>query len=61
MGTGDSKTWRPMSVHFPADLRFTPWAVRALISSRLVVFKVFVRMKTGRGTSFASKNSIAWN
>jgi hypothetical protein len=59
MGTGDSKTWRPTSVHFPADLRFTPRAVRALTSSLRDDFRVFVRMKTGRGTSFASKNSIA--
>ena len=60
MGTEDSKIWRPTSVHFPADLRLTPLAVRELTSSRLVVLRVLVRMNTGLGTSFASKNSIAY-
>jgi hypothetical protein len=60
MGTGDSNICRPTSVHFPADRRLTPREVSELTSSLRVVLSVFVRMKTGLGTSFASKNSRAY-
>lgn len=59
MGTVLSNTWRPTFVHFPMGSRLTPRLISVCASSRLRVRRVFVRIVTGLGSSFASKNSIA--
>ena len=60
IGTLLSKTCKPTFVHLPMGSRFTPRLTSACARSLRLVRRVFVRMVTGRGTSFASKNSIAY-
>ena len=60
IGTLLSNTWSPTLVHLPIGSKLTPRLIRACAKSRRLVRRVFVRMVTGRGTSFASKNSMAW-
>ena len=59
MGTLDSKIWRPAEAHLPIGSSVTPRARSAWARSLRRVRSVFVRIVTGRGVSFASKNSIA--
>lgn len=60
IGTALSNTCKPTFVHLPMGSRFTPRLINACARSRRRVRRVFVRMVTGRCTSLASKNSIAW-
>jgi hypothetical protein len=60
IGTLLSKTCKPTFVHLPIGSRLIPRLMRACARSFLLVRKVLVRMVTGRGTSLASKNSIAY-
>jgi len=60
MGTGESKTCKPTLDHFPTGSKLIPRLIKAWAKSRRLVFNVLARMTTGLGTSFASKNSIAY-
>ena len=61
IGTELSNTCKPSLDHFPIGSKLTPRLMSACARSLRRALNVFVRIVTGRGISFASKNSIAWD